>query len=125
MNSSVINHVYLVIAGLCVTVPLGIIGYFLRQTMNRLKDVEDKVSGIKDAQTKAEAHKKDTDANTKAIAKLEKDIDLIKSDYLSRDEFVRSIAQINHKFDRMEDKMDRNAAKVDEKLDRLLKQKGI
>ncbi len=122
--NAVVNHVYLVIAGLCVTVPLGIIGYFLRQTMNRLKDVEDKVSGIKDAQTKAEASNKDTLANTKAIEKLTKDLETVKGDYLSRDEFVRSMAQINHKFDRLEDKMDRNAAKVDDKLDRLLKQKG-
>lgn len=122
--NAVVNHVHLVIAGLCVTVPLGIIGYFLRQTMNRLKDVEDKVSGIKDAQTKAEASNKDTLANTKAIEKLTKDLETVKGDYLSRDEFVRSMAQINHKFDRLEDKMDRNAAKVDDKLDRLLKQKG-
>ena len=122
--NAVVNHVYLVIAGLCVTVPLGIIGYFLRQTMNRLKDVEDKVSGIKVAQTKAEASNKDTLANTKAIEKLTKDLETVKGDYLSRDEFVRSMAQINHKFDRLEDKMDRNAAKVDDKLDRLLKQKG-
>ena len=116
------KEVLSIIIGLAFSIPLSIIGYFLKRTMNRVDEDEKKINTMEKGKADActVATKVELNAVVENVKEVKSDIEKITSDYLSREDFVRSISEINHKFDRMEDKIDKNAVRVDEKLDKLL-----
>lgn len=103
-----------------ITTIVGIIGYFLKQTMARVAANEKDVKDIKVSYEPAKAHEKDIKDINQKLESINKDVKGFKDTYLEKEEFIRSMAEINRKFDRMDDKMDRNAQRTDDKLDRVL-----
>ncbi len=110
---------------------IAVIGYFLKQTMSRLQRVEDKLSDAnecheskaqhdKDIKEFKEQHKNDISECKKEIEKLRTEINKIANRYLEREEFIRSMATINQKFDRIEDNLNEQLKNTNTKLDRLL-----
>ena len=43
----------------------------------------------------------------KKLDDIEKEVRNFKDTYLEKEDFIRNMAEINHKFDRMDDKLDR------------------
>lgn len=85
------------------TVMLGIIGYFLKRTINLVDKHENEISDIKDKYvTKEEIGCLQSDLKSE-IGKLAAGIDSLKDNYIRKDDFVREIADLNRRQDRVYD----------------------
>ncbi|MFT9055547.1 MAG: hypothetical protein ABF449_02820 [Ethanoligenens sp.] len=85
------------------TVMLGIIGYFLKRTINLVDKHETEISDIKDTYaTKSEISCLQSDLKSE-IGKLAAGIDSLKDNYIRKDDFVREIADLNRRQDRVYD----------------------
>lgn len=120
MFENIVQAVIISVIGLIFTTLVGIIGYFLKQTMARVDANEKDVAEIKENYEPTKNHDKDIKAFNEKLETIEKDVKGFKDTYLEKEEFIRSMAEINRKFDRMDDKLDRNAQRTDDKLDRVL-----
>lgn len=101
-----------------ITLGIGVIAYFLKRTMNQVDSQWQEVRKIaanavaKDDMKEAiEELKKDIreirdsytpiNVHTKAFDECREDIKLIKSKYLTKDDFIREISTLDRKLDRM------------------------
>ena len=107
MFESIIQGVLISIVCLIITTLVGIIGYFLKQTMARVAANEKDVADIKETYESAHSHEKDVKEFYKKIDEIEKEVRNFSNTYLEKEDFIRNIAEINHKFDRVDDKLDR------------------
>ena len=120
MASNIMEGVITSVICLGITTLVGIIGYFLKQTMSRVSNNEKDIKEVKANYEPTKAHEKDIKAFNEKLETIEKDVKGFKDTYLEKEEFIRNMAEINRKFDRMDDKLDRNAQRTDDKLDRVL-----
>ena len=122
-----IEYIKTTVVGLAISTII----YFLKQTMNRLQRVEDKMSDADKNHESKEQHDKDIsefkrqyekDMNEcrKSIAECRDEINKISLKYLEKEEFIRSMATIDNKFKRIEDKLENTSNITNKKLDRLL-----
>lgn len=75
-----------------VTVVIGIIGYFLKRTMSQVDRHEVK---LQECVSRRELEKSTT--------RIEEDIQAIKKEYLTKEDFIREMAQVTTKLDRIYD----------------------
>ena len=54
------------------------------------------------------------------VENISKSVSAFRDNYVSKEEFVRSISEMNRKFDRVDDKLDRMSERTNDKLDRVL-----
>ena len=77
-----------------ITLGIGVISYFLKRTMNQLDCTVQQLQKIeRDSVTKADL-KETTD-------ELKKDINKIREDYLTKDDFIREINKVDRKVEQM------------------------
>lgn len=76
------------------TLGLGVITYFLKRTMNQVDKQDDKIQQLENTTVTRAELEKNRD-------KLEQDIKQIRSDYLTKDDFIREISKMDRKLDRM------------------------
>ncbi len=107
MVENIVQAVVISVICLVITTLVGIIGYFLKQTMARVDANEKDVADIRENYEPAKAHEKDAEAFNKKLDDIEKEVKSFKDTYLEKEDFIRNMAEINHKFDRMDDKLDR------------------
>ncbi len=101
--------VAVVISVICLVIStmVAIIGYFLKQTMSRVQAVEDETKEIKQNYEPVKSHEKDMEKINEKLESIDTEVKGFKSTFLEKEDFIRSMAEINHKFDRMDDKLDR------------------
>ncbi len=109
------NYKYYIVTTI-IGIVIGIIGFFLKRTMNRIDKMEQDMKKYEPS----EAHDKDMIEVKNKLQTIEDDLKEFPDKFLKQEEFVRSMAEINHKFDRIEDKIDRNGKATESKLDKLL-----
>ena len=68
---------------------VGIIGYFLKQTMSRVAANEKDVQDIKTSYEPAKAHEKDIKEINQKLESINKDVKGFKDTYLEKEEFIR------------------------------------
>ena len=79
----------------------GIILFFF---MSKVDANEKDIKEVKANYEPTKAHEKDVKAMNEKLETIEKDVKGFKDTYLEKEEFIRSMAEINRKFDRMDDK---------------------
>lgn len=89
------------LAGLAVTVIVGIIGFFLKRTINAVDNCACEIKDIqKEYATKEELNDFRTGIKDE-IRKISDNIDDIKDNYIRKDDFVRSMADTNTRLERI------------------------
>ena len=102
MNYEVVTTV----VGIIITAVVGVVGFFLRRTMNRQDEFATKTD-VKRVEKEVEEHKHDIKTlNDKYVTKAElqeikrdisdmrSDIDYVKSNSISREDFFRNITEV-------------------------------
>lgn len=89
--------------GIVVAGVTSVIGYFLKRTMSRQDEHEKDINYIKQTYVSKEELKEFKDTVNKGLDKLQKDVDDIKSNSLTRKEFMQSQNKLEDKMDRMHD----------------------
>lgn len=111
------EYVITTLIGLGISAAIGIITYFLKQTMNRLAQSEANIKSLEKSCVPLDRYEED-------FKKHEKELKELNSTCLKQADFLREISEINRKFDRIEDKIDRDTRHTGDKLDKLLKMIG-
>lgn len=116
MAESIITSVI----SLIITTIIGIIGYFLKQTITRVDKAEGKIEGMPERYVAVKTYNKDIGTITTEVKDIKNDIKAFQSGYLSKDDFIREMSQMNRKFELLEKKFDSSARRTDEKLDKVI-----
>lgn len=91
------------LAVLAVTIIVGIIGFFLKRTISAVDDCASEIKNMKrDYATKEELDTFRGDIKDE-IRKISSNIDDIKDNYIRKDDFVRSMADMNGQLNRILD----------------------
>lgn len=111
------DYIITTLIGLGISAAVGIITYFLKQTMNRVAQAEADIKSLEKGCVPLGRYEED-------FKKHEKELKELNNTCLKQADFLREISEINRKFDRIEDKIDRDTRHTGDKLDRLLKMIG-
>ena len=103
-----------------ITLALSVIGYFLKRTMAKLDSNEGRISNVEKNYESSQAHSDDMREIKTDVENISKSVSAFRDNYVSKEEFVRSISEMNRKFDRVHDKLDRMSARTSDKLDIVL-----
>ncbi|MBR2405320.1 MAG: hypothetical protein IKA95_06665 [Clostridia bacterium] len=103
-----------------ITLVLAVIGYFLKRTMAKLDSNEERISNVEKNYEPSKAHSADMKEIKNEVENISKSVSAFRDNYVSKEEFVRSISEMNRKFDRVDDKLDRMSERTNDKLDRVL-----
>lgn len=120
MIIDITQAVIISIITLIISTIVAIIGYFLKRTITRVDKCEEKIEKIPSQYESTKAHNDDMREVKAELKGIKDDIKDISNEFLKTEEFIRKMLEINHKFDRIEDKIDKNARITDSKLDKLL-----
>ena len=112
-----LDYVITTLIGLGISAAVGIITYFLKQTMNRVAQAETDIKNLEKGCVPLGRYEED-------FKKHEKELKELNSTCLKQADFLREISEINRKFDRIEDKIDRDTHRTGDKFDKLLKMIG-
>ncbi|ADU25675.1 hypothetical protein [Ethanoligenens harbinense] len=88
---------------LILSVLVGIIGFFLKRTIGLVDRHETEISAIKDQYVTKEEMDCLQDDLKSGLGKLSEGIDALKDNYMRKDDFVRAIADVNRRQDRIFD----------------------
>lgn len=91
--------------GIVVAGVTSVIGYFLKRTMNRQDEHEKDINYIKQTYVSKDELKEFKDTVNKGLDKLQKDVDDIKSNSLTRKEFMQSQNKLEGKIDKLFDRL--------------------
>ena len=89
--------------GIVVAGVTSVIGYFLKRTMSRQDEHEKDINYIKQTYVSKEELKEFKDTVNKGLDKLQKDVDDIKSNSLTRKEFMQSQNKLEDKISKIHD----------------------
>lgn len=98
-----VNQIVYGIMMLIVTTLLGVIAYFVKRTVSQVDSHEAQISEIKDKYATKEEIDCLQDNLRDDVRKLSDGIESLKDNYIRKDDFVRSIADINRKQERIYD----------------------
>ncbi|MBQ6894863.1 MAG: hypothetical protein IJN40_05165 [Clostridia bacterium] len=107
MASNIMEGVITSVICLGITTLVGVIGYFLKQTMGRMAAAEKEIKEIRQTYEPVKSHEKDMEKINEKLESIDLEVKGFKNVFLEKEDFIRSMAEINHKFDRMDDKLDR------------------
>jgi predicted nucleic acid-binding Zn-ribbon protein len=85
------------------TLLMGVVGYFLKRTMNEHDALKKEVDAMKTGY----ATKSEIKELTAKIDKISDDVDEVKLSYITKDDFFRSMARVESTLERMEDKLEK------------------
>ncbi len=87
------------------TACIGAISYFLKRTMTKQDEHEKAINYIKQTYVSKDELKEFKDTVNKGLDKLQKDVDDIKSNSLTRKEFMQSQNKLEGKIDKLFDRL--------------------
>ena len=120
MIVNITQAVIISIITLIITTVVSIIGFFLKRTMGRVDKCEERLEEIPNKYESAKQHAKDIADFKEELKGVKADVKTISNDFLKKEDFVRKMSEIDTKFERLEDKIDRNARETSSKLDKIL-----
>ena len=91
--------------GIVIAGVTSVIGYFLKRTMNRQDEHEKDINYIKQTYVSKDELKEFKDTVNKGLDKLQEDVDTIKSNSLTRKEFMQSQNKLEGKIDKLFDNL--------------------